>query len=272
MEKKVSSPRGGYLEALLNGSPVAIIAISSEGIITFANRATCSLVECEIQELIGASIGDLYESLEEARETNRKLYQNDGIIHDHESGMRAKSGKIVPVRISACHLKDSAGKYIGAIGYFEQHRPWSGAEPQISRHIEELEAKLDEYKGQSAPVFELFPGLSMVIITGPLDRGRFGRINEHLLKHVEKMKARVTIIDISESSITDEGLTRELVKTLRTLHLLGTQCVLIGVQTSIAKEMETLIADLGTVRSFPSRDAALKAALENIGLEVRKKD
>ena len=121
MEEK-SSPRtdeGRFLEALLNACPDAIIAIDAEGKITFVNKLACELTERETHELIGLSITIVYDSLEAARETNRKLYLGGGKISKHASMIKTKKGEIIPVSISACHLKDSSGNDIGAVGYFQ---------------------------------------------------------------------------------------------------------------------------------------------------------
>ncbi|MFC1929317.1 PAS domain-containing protein [Chloroflexota bacterium] len=121
MEKKSSlqTGRGRYLEALLNACPDAIIAIDAEGKITFVNQLACELTEREMHELVGQGITIVYSSPEAARETNRKLYLGEGTIHKHESMAKTKKGNIIPVRISACHLKDSSGNYTGAVGYFQ---------------------------------------------------------------------------------------------------------------------------------------------------------
>ena len=113
MEKLLSSHLGGHLEALLNGCPEAILAINAEGIIKFANKEACKLTEREMNELIGESIVVVYENLEAAREANRKIYEGGGTLHNYESKLKTKSGKLIPVRMSASHLKDSTGKYIG---------------------------------------------------------------------------------------------------------------------------------------------------------------
>ena len=94
-------------------------AIDAKGIITFVNKVACELMQCEMRDLVGKSIVTVYENEKDARETNRKLYMSGGIIHLHESKMKTKTGKVVPVRISAAHLKDSAGNYIGGVGFFQ---------------------------------------------------------------------------------------------------------------------------------------------------------
>ncbi len=95
MEKKVLPHigRGGYLEALLQGCPDAIIAIDAEGTITFANQEACKLTEREMNELIGQNITIVYAGLDAARETNRKMFLSGGVIHDHESVAKTKKGR-----------------------------------------------------------------------------------------------------------------------------------------------------------------------------------
>jgi len=63
-----------------------------------------------------------------------------------------------------------------------------------------------------------------------------------------------------------------VVKTIRTVYLLGVQSVLAGIQTSIAQAMEPLLTDVGFVKSFSSTEAALEAALNMLGYEVCKKE
>jgi PAS domain S-box-containing protein len=136
MEKQMTTHRGGHLEALLNGCPDAILAINAEGIIKFANKEACKLTERSMNELIGESIIEVYESIEAARQANRKIYEAGGTIHDMETKTKTKTGKLVPVRVSASHLYDSTGKYIGGVGYFARYRPWAGAEADIKARVD----------------------------------------------------------------------------------------------------------------------------------------
>jgi PAS domain S-box-containing protein len=263
--------KGGYLEALLNSCPSAIVAINGDGIITFANKGTCELVGGDMRGIVGESIASIYETEELARETNRKMYLSGGIIHDHESRVKMKDGKIVPVRISAAHLKDSSGNYMGALGYFEKYRPWTKAETDLKSYAEELEAKLEEWKDLGAPVFELYPGLTATVIIGRLDSCRFQRINNILLDHVKIERSRVVLIALG-SALVDSTVAKEIVKTIRTLQLLGAQCVLADVDPAVAQEMEALISDLSTIKSFSSTSSALEAALDILGFTICKKD
>jgi PAS domain S-box-containing protein len=271
MEKQVTTRHGGHLEALLNGCPDAILAINAEGIIKFANKEACKLTERSMAELIGESIVEVYESIEAAREANRKIYEAGGTIHDMETRTRTKTGKVVPVRVSASHLYDSNGKYIGGVGYFAKYRPWAGAEVEVKARVEELEARLDKWKALAAPVFELYPGLSVMVVVGHLNIERFEDMITNLLNHVEKAKTRVVLLDLSSAVVEDTEVAKQVAKTIRTVRLLGAECIIADMHSTLARAMEPLLTDLGSVKSYSSMDIALEQALNTIGYEIRQK-
>jgi PAS domain S-box-containing protein len=272
MEKQVTTRRGGHLEALLNGCPDAILAIDANGIIKFANKEACKLTERSMTELIGESIVEIYENKEAAREANRKIYQAGGTIHDMETRTRTKAGKLIPVRVSASHLYDSNGKYIGGVGYFAQYRPWTGAEAEVKARVDELEAKLDKWKALAAPVFELYPGLSIMEVVGHLDVDRFEDITTNLLNHIASVKTRVVLLDLSAAIMDEEKVAEQLRKTVRAARLLGAGCVVAGMQTALARALEPLITDIGMAKNFSCMELALEAALDILGCKICPKD
>jgi PAS domain S-box-containing protein len=270
--KPAGKAAGGYLEALLQSCPDAVIAINSKGTITFANKAAGELMECDVRELIGKSIVIVYESEKEARETNRKLYYSGGVIHLHETKIKSKKGRVIPVRLSAAHLKDSSGNYTGAVGFFSIYRPWTAAETQLQVYCEDLEARLAEWNDLGAPVFEPWPGLSMAVVVGPLDGQRCEQLKRSLLDHIRANKTRVALIDLSAALAEADGVPAQLVKTVRMVRLVGAQCIVVGIEsTMLAEAMEPLVLDMASFNSFSSLQAGLEAALGVIGLEISKK-
>ena len=271
MEKQSTTPRGGYLEALLTSCPVAIVAINGEGAINFVNKEACRLVEREMRELVGHNIAEFYDGPEAAKETNRKMYASGGSVQDHESRVKAKSGKIINVRISASHLKDSAGNYIGAVGYFEPYRPWTAAEKQLKKEVDQLKARVEEWKDICAPMFELYDGISMIAVAGRLDTGRIEYIGKEVLNHIEKTEAKTVIINISGAVVEDPHAADGLVKTVRAARLMGVECMLVGIQAAIARGIESRVDNVGLIRSFRTMNDALEAALDGIGCEINQK-
>ncbi len=269
--KPVERSTGGYLEALLQGCPDAVIAVDAKGLMTFANRAACELLECEMRDLVGKSIVTTYENEGRARETNRKLYLSCGLIHCHESVARTKTGKLVPTRISGAHLKDSSGNVIGSVGYFQAYRPWTAAESRQQEYCQELEARVSEWEDLGSPVFELWPGLSVVIVVGRLDSQRLAQLKKRLLDHIKVNKTRVALVDLSAALAGDSEVPIQLVKTLRMVRLVGAQCVVVGIESDmIAEAMEPLVADVASLNTFSSLQAGLEAAFAIIGLQICK--
>jgi PAS domain S-box-containing protein len=272
MERNVTTHRGGHLEALLNGCPDAILAINAEGIIVFANREACKLTERGMSELIGESIIEVYESKEAARDANRKIYESGGTIHELETKTKTKSGKLVPVRVSASHLYDSSGKYIGGVGYFAQYRPWSSAEAETKARLEQLENQLEGLMIVTTPIFEVCTGLSMVIVAGAINTGRFKDIADTILDHVEKMKTQVMLIDFSTAVINMEEVAEQFAKLVRTVRLLGADCVAVGMPASLASAMEPLLGELGSLKTFNRMNKALEEALSIIDKKIVEQD
>jgi PAS domain S-box-containing protein len=146
MDKQTKTRRGEHPENLISDGSDAILAVNAEGIIKFANKEACKLTERNMNELIGESIVEVYENIEAAREANKKIYKAGGTVHNMESRAKTRSGKVIPVRVSASHLYDSSGNYIGGVGYFARYRPGIVEEVQIKARIEQLEARMENWK------------------------------------------------------------------------------------------------------------------------------
>ena len=79
------------------------------------------------------------------------------------------------------------------------------------------------------------------------------------------------MIDLSGAMIDDDAIAGELAKAIRTVRLLGANCVIAGMQTGLARSLEPLMADLGSARSFSCMEHALEEALKIVGYEIRQK-
>jgi len=272
-EKLETKPRSGYLEALLQSCPDAIIAIDAKGTIKFVNNATCELLSREMTDLIGQHIVIVYENEERAREANRKLYQSGGMIHDHETVCKSKTGKLIPIRLSAAHMYDSSGNYTGGVGFFQAFRPWTAQETRLQDRCELLEARLSEWEDLGAPVFEFYPGLSMAVVVGRVDSERFSHLKTSILNHIKVQKTRVALIDLSAAVAGGDGeVAAQLVKLIRMIRVVGAECVIVGIQsTRMAEAIESLVADVTSLNTFSSLQVGMEAALAMLNLEIGKK-
>jgi len=71
--------------------------------------------------------------------------------------------------------------------------------------------------------------------------------------------------------VDDNQVANQLTKMIRTVRLMGANCVVAGMLTSLARALEPLMADLCVVKSFSCMELALEEALKMIGYEIREK-
>ncbi len=89
-----------------------------EGIIRYANTAFCRVLGYRPSEVIGRRVESLLDErglvtyAQEARRRRR------GEASCHELGLRAKSGEMVPLKVSAVPVYDAEGRYHGGYGIF----------------------------------------------------------------------------------------------------------------------------------------------------------
>ncbi|MBE0479673.1 MAG: PAS domain S-box protein [Dehalococcoidia bacterium] len=272
MDKTRATGRGGYLEGLLQSCPDAVIAIDAKGIITFVNKAAGELVGCEMRDLIGKSIVSVYESERHARETNRKLYLSGGVIHLHETKVRTAAGRLIPVRLSAAHMKDSAGNYTGSVGFMQAYRPWTEAETKLQDYCRQLESRLAEWTDLGAPVFELWPGLSMAVLVGRMDTDRIKQLKKRLLDQIVVAKSKAALVDLSAAVCGEAEVPAQLVKLFRMVRLVGAECFVVGIDSAtMAETLEPLVGDNPFFQSYSSLEAGLKAALAVMDMGIYRK-
>ena len=109
-----------------------------------------------------------------------------------------------------------------------------------------------------------------MVVVGHLDVARFEDITTNLLSHVEKVKTRVVLLDISAAVMDDNAIAGALAKTIRTVRLLGANCVIAGMRANLARALEPLMLDMGSVKSFSCMELALEESLKTIGYEIRR--
>jgi len=272
VEKEAANkrPPGGYLEALLHSCPDCILAIDVEGNITFANRAATSLLEFEMKDLVGRNVTTLYETEEKARETNFELYESGGVIHHHQSTVRTKSGKVVPVRISAAHLMDNSGTVTGSVGYFEVYHPWKEEEQRLHAQLAKLEEEIVRSNIFGATIRKLFDGVSLSSMAGKVDVGTVERMKNSLVEHAGTTGTRAFVLDLSSAVMEGPDVVKAFIKLVRTVRLIGPGCFVAGLSPELAAEMEPLIATAGDLRTFVTLEQALQAALAAVGFTIRE--
>ena len=127
---------------------------------------------------------------------------------------------------------------------------------QIEHQIATIDAQREAIRELSTPIIEVWRSVLCLPIVGVMDSARAGEITHQLLATVAERGAAFVIIDITGIQVMDSGTTDNFVRLARSVTLLGAECVLSGINPTIAKtlvDMGVDLADLKTHRSL--RDA-----------------
>jgi PAS domain S-box-containing protein len=112
-----------YHHELLENSPDPIIVLNEKGRVKIFNKACEKIWGVRAEHVIDQSVKNYYESESHAREIGELLARSpDRRIHDYPAKIKALSGEIIPINLSASLLFDNHGKKVGSIGVFKDMR------------------------------------------------------------------------------------------------------------------------------------------------------
>ena len=111
-----------YQDSLAAICPDPIIAVDRAGLVLFFNQAAEQVLEYRAEEVVGKlPIAQLYHPGSAGREVKRLMHSPDyggiGRLQGHESALISKSGRVVPIQISATLIMEN-GQEVGSIGFF----------------------------------------------------------------------------------------------------------------------------------------------------------
>lgn len=130
-----------------------------------------------------------------------------------------------------------------------------GAEQEKNRRYQEdLEGKLATIERQrvaiqelSTPIMEVWDGVLCVPVVGLMDTARSSEMTSALLRAVVEKSARCAIIDITGIDVMDTRTVDHFVRMAKAVRLLGSECVLTGMNPHIAQTVVHMGLDLSNV-------------------------
>lgn len=110
------------LEHLIDSSSDSIIATDRSGNVVLFNTGAEALLGYPREEVIGGHVTKLYNSVEYAKGVMRQMRQSGGKVTGLETLLKAKTGELIPVLISASILHDEEGNETGSAGFSKDLR------------------------------------------------------------------------------------------------------------------------------------------------------
>jgi len=122
------------------------------------------------------------------------------------------------------------------------------------QYQQELEGKLATIEQQriaiqelSTPIMEVWDGVLCVPVVGLMDTARSSEMTSALLRAVVEKSAKCAIIDITGIDVMDTRTVDHFVRMAKAVRLLGSECVLTGMNPHIAQTVVHMGLDLSNV-------------------------
>jgi rsbT co-antagonist protein RsbR len=150
-----------------------------------------------------------------------------------------------------------------------------GAEEEKNRgYQQDLEGKLATIERQriaiqelSTPIMEVWDGVLCVPVVGLMDTSRSSEMTGALLQAVVEKSAKCAIIDITGIDVMDTRTVDHFVRMAKAVRLLGSECVLTGMNPHIAQTVVHMGLDLSNVVTHRNLRDALQQYVVRFQLE-----
>jgi rsbT co-antagonist protein RsbR len=132
---------------------------------------------------------------------------------------------------------------------------------------EVISAQSSEVLELSSPVLKITEDVTVIPLIGTLDSARAFAITEKILKNIEDSSTRVVILDITGVPVIDTATGANLVRTVKAIQLMGSECIITGIKPSIAQTIVELGIELSTLKTKNTLAGGLKEALSFVSGE-----
>jgi rsbT co-antagonist protein RsbR len=138
----------------------------------------------------------------------------------------------------------------------EGQRRNAAYQKELEEKLATIEQQREAIRELSTPIIEVWDDVLCLPVVGVMDSVRSAEMTEALLGAIVEKKAGCAIIDITGIQVMDTATADHFLRMARSVRLLGSECVLTGINPSIALTMQTMgvgLSDIVTLRSL--RDA-----------------
>jgi PAS domain S-box-containing protein len=175
------------------------------------------------------------------------------------------SREVRPPDAALLAMMSSIGSQIGQV--IERQR----AEEERARLREEIISVQDEQLVElSTPLIPLTDQIVVMPLVGTVDAKRAKRLIEALLKGLAETRMPIAIIDITGVSVVDAQVANTLVQMAQSARLLGTQVVLTGIRSGVARSLVGLGVELAGLNTRKTLQDGISCAFETLRARATK--
>ena len=244
-------------QRLVQHIPDALMVVDPDGHIAFESSG--NLLGFQPGELEGSMSWDLIhpDDLPSVVEVFNDTAQRPHATASVECRFRHSDGTWHFCQTMAVNCFDTP-EVGGFIAIIRDTTELKNTENQLRDLTRKLRLALDEL---STPVVQLWDGVLAVPLVGVMDERRAQQTTEVLLNKVVETQSELVIVDVTGVSALDTYMLNRLMRTVQAATMLGSRCVLTGLQPEFAQSVTKLDLDVSKLVIKRDLQDGLKWAL-----------
>lgn len=144
------------------------------------------------------------------------------------------------------------------------------AQNELQSQALQLEAQRRTIRELSTPILPVHDGVIVLPLVGFVDRQRATQVMENLLQAITAYQADIVILDITGVPVVDTSVVNYIMQTVRAVHLVGAQMVLVGISPEIAQAVVQLGLNLRDITTRANLQQGIEYAFERIDQGSRR--
>jgi PAS domain S-box-containing protein len=197
-----------YLQRLFDSTPDIVITTDGEGNVELFNRGAEEITGYAAEEICGKPVEALFSSLDEAKEVMRCMREGDGgrrgTVRNLETEIRAKSGELIPISLTANIIFDDHGREVGTEGISKDLRELKKLQEELMRAERDRERRATLARTAAALSDELNNRLAVILANVQLLESEIGLgLDRHPQECSPEMLDRLGLIQTEATSIAD---------------------------------------------------------------------
>jgi len=201
------------------------------------------------------------KSRELIRQRTEKQKRGEKIPNRYEFTALTKEGKELEVEVSVSYIKHKGETFVQGILRDITDK---------KRDQRELRRKSEEILELSTPIIKVWNKILVLPLIGTVDSKRAAIIMENALSALSEKNAKLIIFDITGVATVDTQVANHLLKTIKSIKLIGGECIITGIKPSIAQTIVHLGVDLSEINTKATLMDGLKYAMNYLGFKIVK--
>lgn len=140
----------------------------------------------------------------------------------------------------------------------EAHQRTQRSQKELQDKLATIERQREAIRELSTPIMQVWDGVLCLPVVGVLDSSRSAEMTDALLNSIVENKARYVIIDITGIEVMDTRTADHFIRMAKAVSLLGAECVLSGINPSIAQTLVHLGTTMEDIQSHRNLRDALR--------------